>query len=98
MDRKRSLEERLSGTHPELLARFEQMAAIVENATGEIELADEAERRVIGEVRQLGNELMRGWARQQNQRASTNFERKMDSLRRNGKKNSIGKLPLGQLK
>ena len=38
------MDERLQA-HPELRARFEMILAIVENAAGEVETADEAERR-----------------------------------------------------
>ncbi len=90
MEKKRNLEERLSLTHPELLKRFEEIAAIVENNEGDIVTADAAEERVIKEVRLLGNEILQGWARQQSHRASVNFEGKAEDVRRNGKKNSIG--------
>jgi hypothetical protein len=57
----RTLEERLR-EYPELRARFEEMLAIVENADGEIVKADEAEERVIQELRQLGQSALQGWA------------------------------------
>jgi hypothetical protein len=41
---------------PELEERFEMIMDIVENVSGEVEKADEAERRAIEAVRQLGNE------------------------------------------
>jgi hypothetical protein len=57
----RTLEERLQ-EYPELRARFEEMLAIVENADGDIVKADEAEERVIQELRQLGQSALQGWA------------------------------------
>jgi len=42
--------------------------AVVENAPGDVEKAAEAERRVTEQLRQLGNEALRGWARRQAQR------------------------------
>ena len=53
----RTLEERLR-EYPELQARFEEMLAIVENADGDIVKADEAEERVIQELRQLGRSAL----------------------------------------
>jgi hypothetical protein len=41
---------------PELEERFEMIMDIVENVSAEVEKADEAERRAIEAVRQLGNE------------------------------------------
>ncbi len=98
MKDKRSLEERLLTDYPELLARFEEIAGIVENSQGDLVLADEAERRVIEEVRQLGNEVLQGWARRQSQRSNVNFAEKMKTVQRNGKKNSAGTPPLASLK
>src|SRR5438309_9388577 len=50
---RRNLSERLE-KHPELKERFEMIMDIVENVSGEVEKADEAERRAIEAVRQLG--------------------------------------------
>ena len=57
--------------HPELKERFEMILDIVENATGDVEKADEAERRAIEMVRQLGNEIVQGWAQRQHQKKET---------------------------
>ena len=91
---KLSLEERLSNTHPELLKRFEEIAALVENTKGDVVTADEAEHQAIKEVRLLGSEIMHSWARQQMVQASSNFENQEENIRRNGKKKFIGKQPL----
>ena len=61
-----SLEERLR-EYPELKAKIEAMLAIIENAGG-VEKAAEAERRIIEELRQMGNEVLHGWARRQQQK------------------------------
>jgi phosphosulfolactate synthase (CoM biosynthesis protein A) len=98
MEAERSLEERLGADHPELLSRFKQIADIVENSQGNIELADEAERRVIQEVRQLGKETLQSWGRQQETRISNRYSEQVEDVRRNGKKNSTGIAPLVPLK
>ena len=60
----RSLEERLK-VHPELKERVERLLEVVENASGDIEKANEAERRVFEELRQMGQEALTGWAARQ---------------------------------
>src|SRR5215813_10515770 len=62
-----SLEERLR-EYPELKAKIEAMLGIIENAGGDVEKAAEAERRIIEELRQMGNEVLHGWARRQKQK------------------------------
>jgi hypothetical protein len=64
---KPSLEERL-GEYPELKAKIETMLAIIENAGGDVEKAAEAERRIIEELRQMGNQVFHSWARRQQQK------------------------------
>jgi hypothetical protein len=97
VNKKLSLEERLS-SNPELLKRFEEIAALVENEQGDIVLADDAEQRAINEVRLLGKEIMSGWARRQSEQTCLNFENKTEEIRRNGKKKSIGKQRLDESK
>jgi hypothetical protein len=53
----KSIDERLKA-HPMLQGRIEAILDIVEDSAGEVERADEAERRMIEEVRQLGNEAL----------------------------------------
>ena len=52
---KRRLEERLR-EHSRLRERFEKMLDLVETAAGDWVLADEAELRVLEQVRGLGRE------------------------------------------
>src|SRR6516225_6626829 len=66
---KASLEERLR-EYPELKAKMERLLGIIENAGGDIEKAAEAERRIIEELRQMGNEVLHGWARRQQHKKS----------------------------
>ena len=44
--------------YPELKAKIETMLAIIENAGGDVEKAAEAERRIIEELRQMGNQVL----------------------------------------
>ena len=86
--RKRNLEERLKD-QPEFKARVEKLLDVIENAAGDIEKAAEAERRVIEELRQMGNEVLHGWARRQQQKKEEEFASKA-GVNRKGKKTSTG--------
>lgn len=88
VERKRSVAERLD-KHPELKERFEMILDIVENVGGDVEKADEAERRAIEAVRQLGNEIVQGWAERQHQKKQTEYDQKAE-VSRKGKKTSTG--------
>src|ERR1700722_10199621 len=57
-----SLQERLK-EYPELKDKIETMLAIIENAGRDVEKAAEGERRMIEELRQMGNEVLHSWAR-----------------------------------
>jgi hypothetical protein len=81
---KPSLEERL-GEYPELKAKIETMLAIIENAGGDVEKAAEAERRIIEELRQMGSEVLHGWARRQQQKKEEEYNDKR-GVNRKGKK------------
>ena len=85
---RRNLLERL-GKHQELEERFEMILDIVENAAGDVEKADEAERRAIEAVRQLGNEIVQGWARRQHQKKENEYDQKPEVSRKE-KKRSTG--------
>src|SRR6266571_2128767 len=85
---KRRLLERLE-KHPELMERFEMILDIVENAAGDVEKADEAERRAIEAVRQLGNEIVQGWAQRQHQKKENEYDQKPEVSRKE-KKRSTG--------
>src|SRR5215831_2229445 len=56
-----SLEARLK-EYPELRAKIETLLSIIENAGGDVEKASQAEQRIIEEMRQMGNEVLHGWA------------------------------------
>ena len=70
-----SLEERLKA-YPELKTKIESMLAIIENAGGDVEKAAEAERRIIEELRQMGNEVLHSWARRQQQKKEEEYNLK----------------------
>lgn len=48
--------------HPKLKSRMTALLSIAEDAGGGLVKADEAERRVMEEVRKIGNEALTDWA------------------------------------
>ena len=83
-----SLEERLK-EYPELKAKIETMLGIIENSGGDVEKAAEAERRIVEEMRQIGNEVLHGWARRQQQKKEDEYTAK-PGVNRKEKKRSTG--------
>ena len=69
------MEERLK-EYPELKAKIEAMLAMMEDAGGDVAKAAEAERRIIEELRQMGNEVLQGWARRQQEKKETEYNAK----------------------
>lgn len=81
---KRSLEQRLR-EHPELRERFEKMLDIVENTDGDCVRADDAELRVLEQVRGLGQELLQGWAEEGQQKVERAWDKRTDVSRKEKK-------------
>ncbi|NJP08826.1 MAG: hypothetical protein HC866_04540 [Leptolyngbyaceae cyanobacterium RU_5_1] len=92
-----SLEERLS-RHPELKAKIESLLCVVENAAGDLIKANEAEQRVIEEIRQMGQAALQGWATRQNQAQHDEFVKTHPQAQRTRKNFSTGTLALEPLK
>ena len=80
---------------PALLKRFEQLLSIVENSTGDIQKANEAEMRVIKELREMGSEALTAWGEQQVRTLAENYKKK-EGCYQAGKKNSAGIQPMGK--
>lgn len=87
----KSLEERLK-CHPELKTKIESLLSVVENAEGDLLKANEAEQRVIEEIRQLGQVALQGWATRQNQEQPDRFIQDNPQAQRTRKKRSTGTL------
>ena len=90
-DRDQMLLERLN-RHPVLRARMESLLGVVEDAAGDLEKADAAERRVIEELRQMGHEALTAWAERGVETHAVVAQAEPD-WRPGGKKNSIGTRP-----
>lgn len=80
--------QRLNG-HPVLRARVESLLGVVEDAAGDLEKADAAERRVIEELRQMGNEALTAWAQSGIARCAAEARNEPEG-RSGGKKNFTG--------
>ena len=85
-NQKRSLEERLKA-HPHLKERIEKLLEIVEDASGDIDKADEAEQLVIKELQRLGNEVLHDWAIHKENTKVSKYNQSNDKSKRHGKKN-----------
>ena len=83
-----SLEARLK-TYPELRAKIETMLSIIENAGGDVETAAVAEQRIIDAMRDVGNDVLHQWARQQQQKKEIEFQA-TPGVNRKEKKRSTG--------
>ena len=60
-EKKVNFEERFK-KYPYLRSRIESILDIVEDASGNIDKADEAEQLLIDEMRQMGKEALHDWA------------------------------------
>jgi hypothetical protein len=93
---KPTLEERLK-EYPELRAKIETMLGIIENAGGDIEKAAEAERRIIEELWQMGNEVLHGWARGQQAKKEQEYNAKPGVNRKEKKPLLVHATSLGKI-
>src|SRR5512143_458694 len=90
-DRDQVLCERLN-RHPRLRARVESLLEVVEDAAGECEKADAAERRVIEDLRQMGHDALTAWA-ERGVEKRTAAAQAVPNWRPGGKKTSMGTPP-----
>lgn len=78
--------------NPQIKNRIAALLAVVQNAGGDLKLADAAEMRLIEEIRCLGQEAMQAWANRQVQECEQEI-RQSGRVHRDGKKNSAGTPP-----
>jgi len=90
-DHDQVLLERLN-RHPQMRAGVESLLAVVEDAAGDCERADAAERRMIEELRQMGHEALTAWA-ERGVEKQTQVATEEPDWRPGGKKNCIGTRP-----
>ena len=80
-----TLEERL-GDRPELLARMHGIVDLLEGTVADGSDADEAEDRVVEEMRRLGQEVLGRWAREAAEEVQAQVPKEHPGAVRHGKK------------
>ena len=75
--------------HPQIRSRIAALLAVVNDAAGDFKRADEAEDRLVEEIRGLGQEVMQTWAQGQVEQTEEDV-RRTGRAHREGKKNSAG--------
>ena len=86
--KKESLEERLR-KHPDLQARVEALLDMVEDESGQIERADDAEEFLISQFRSMGQELLQEWATNEQHQVEQHWDN-TPGVARKQKKESTG--------
>jgi len=79
------LEQRLAH-RPEVLERMHRLADTLDQSVGDDCTAEQAEDRVIGQVRQLGQEVLQQWANEAQAHVQAQVPRVHPSAIRHGKK------------
>jgi hypothetical protein len=87
-----TLEQRLS-RYPSLKNRIELIINIVEDSAGDCQKANEAEIRVIEELRQMGSEALHCWSEHKMVQTIEDFDKEHSTAIKSGKKNSGGTPP-----
>ena len=72
--------------HPQIRDRIAALLAVVNDAGGDLKRADDAEDRLIEEIRELGREAMQTWAQGQVEQTEEDV-RRTGRAHREGKKN-----------
>jgi hypothetical protein len=75
--------------HPSLKNRIELLMNVLEDCAGDCQKANEAELRVIEELRQLGNEALHCWAERKVEQVAEDFGQAHGATK-SGKKNFGG--------
>lgn len=86
---KEDLESRLN-RRPHLKARLESLLDIIDNAGDDVEKASAAERRVMEELRKMGDEALHCWAENQEHKKNEQLEQSDTKVSKKLKKNSTG--------
>jgi len=79
--------------HPQLRERIASLLELAQGSSPDLKRADDAEERLIQEIRALGQETLQAWAENQIQHTEQEV-RRSGRAHRGGKKNSTGTPPL----
>ena len=71
--------------HPDLLAEFEAILDIVDNSSGDVLKADDAEERVAQELQRLGQKALTSWATRKHQKLQAESDARSDLSRKEKK-------------
>jgi phage shock protein A len=71
--------------YPQLRAKFEALLDVVENASGDVVKAHEAEERVFEELRHLGQDVVQAWAERKHQKLVNECDARSDLSRKQKK-------------
>jgi hypothetical protein len=91
-EKKVNFEERFK-KYPYLRSRVESILDIVEDASGNIDKADEAEQLLIDEMRQMGKEALHDWAVGKEQEKVKDLLHDRDGIKKHSKKKFPGTRP-----
>lgn len=83
--------------YPELQAEFEAILDIVDNSSGDVVKADDAEELVADRLQRLGQQAIEGWALRKHQKIESECDARSD-LTRKEKKSSTGTPATGKSK
>lgn len=75
--------------HPVIRDRIASLLEVVESESEDLKRADDAEDRVVDEVRRMGQEILQVWAQSQVEQTEANVRRSGRAYS-DGKKNSPG--------
>lgn len=89
---------KLLSKHPALRKRIEGILNVAEDAHESIDLADDAEERLIEEGRHLNREALQAWASNKTKQTTERFEKKHKNAHKDIKKKSTGTAPLEESK
>jgi hypothetical protein len=76
--------------YPSLKNRIELLMNVLEDCAGDCQKANEAELRVMEELRQMGSEALHCWAEHKEEQATEDFVQAHSTAAKSGKKNSGG--------
>ena len=83
-------------SHPSIRKRVEEILNIAGNTSGELITAREAEEKAIEEIRKLGQEVLREWARSQHDKVMQKAKAENPNVKEQVKKKYIGNQHLGK--
>ena len=79
------LAQRIS-RYPSLKSRIELLLSIIEDSAGNCQKADEAEMRVIEELRRMGSEALHCWSEHKIAQTAEDFDKEHSPAIKSGKK------------